>query len=317
MIVDVHMHIFGGLDWNPAACVQGMSRLWARLVRWSGEQARPEHYLDVVAGIVDPDGSKCIAQMDEVGIDVSIMMPMDRGYIFPDQQIPIDEMNRRCGEIAGQHLGRLYTFCGVDPRRADAVELFRRGVLEHGAIGLKLYPPCGFYPNDPLCYRLYEAALALDVPVLIHTGYAVPPLKSKYAHPLYIDDPTADLPELRVILGHSGMPHAWAADAISLAIYRPNVYLDLSLWYGWQDEAELVKSMLLMRDRVGIDRILFGTDRTGARPSEHLRGWIDQLRALPETAARHGETFTQREVDLILGVNAARLLRLPGMRNEE
>ena len=107
MIVVVHMHIFGGPEWNPPQCVEGMSRLWGRLVRWTGEEGRPEHYLDVVARGWDPDGSRCVAQMDEVGIDVSVMMPMDRGYIYPDDQIPIDEMNRRCGEIARRHPGRL------------------------------------------------------------------------------------------------------------------------------------------------------------------------------------------------------------------
>ena len=106
------------------------------------------------------------------------------------------------------------------------------------------------------------------------------------------------------------MPHAWASDAISLAIYRPNVYLELSLWYGWQDESEFVRTMALLRDRVGLDRVLFGTDRTGARPTEHLREWLEQVQSLPEIGSRHGEIFGREAIDGVLGGNAARLLRL-------
>lgn len=309
-VVDVHIHIYGGPSWRHQANVEGMSQLWARLILWEGEKADPQYYVRTVEENWDPNGDRCIAQMDAAGIDVAVMMPMDRALALGEGAIPIEEKNRLCGAIAQRHAGRLYSFCGVDPRRPNAVEILRRGVTEWGLKGLKLYPPCGFYPNDPVCYRLYRECVELNVPVLIHTGYAVPPLKSKYAHPLHIDEVAVDFPSLRIILGHAGMPHAWGSDAISVAIYHPNVYLDMSLWYGWLSEEKLVETFALLRDRVGCDRVCFGTDRTGARPTEHLKGWVDTFRALPEVGAHYNQRFTEEQVHQMLGGNALRLLNL-------
>jgi predicted TIM-barrel fold metal-dependent hydrolase len=162
-------------------------------------------------------------------------MPMDHGFRVGDVGVvSIEEMNYRSCEIAAGSGGRIVSFCGVDPRRRGAVELLRKAVEEWGAKGLKLYPTNGFYPDDAeLCYPLYEVVMEFGLPVLLHQGHSGRGQKSKFGHPMYVDAVAADYPELPLVLGHSGRWEGWSREAFAVAIYKTNVYLDLSLWQHW------------------------------------------------------------------------------------
>ena len=100
-----------------------------------------------------------------------------------------------------------------------------------GLRGLKLHPTTGFYPDDPVCRPFYEKALALDVPVMFHTGTQPAPLKAKYARPTYVDSVAADFPDLKIIMAHVG--HCWWEEALTLAGTKPNLSVEFS---GWQRE---------------------------------------------------------------------------------
>ena len=304
--------------------------------------------------------------MDEAGVDVSVMMPMDHGVGLGDEGvIRIEEKNRLCAEATRRHPGRLYTFCGVDPRRPNALEILRTAVEEWGAIGLKLYPTNGFYPDDEhLVYPLYRFLLERDLPVLLHQGHSAGRHKSKYGHPIYVDSAAADFPDLRFVLGHSARYETWAHEAISVAIYKTNIHLDMSLWQHWISPDELVvclqnnsacsachrrpplrsasltyrcgyafvggpceerrcrriprghftdgplPKIVWMRDRIGADRILFGSDMAGIEVSLTLKQWVNQFRMLPEWAKQLGYRIPQHQIDQILGENTRRIYRL-------
>ena len=191
------MHIRGD-DWNPVNLRSGMDASWARQVRWfEPPQSDPSYLHASVAQATDLSGDKAVARMDEAGVDASVMMPMDHGVGLGDEGvIPIEEKNRLCAEATKRHPGRLYTFCGVDPRRPNALEILRTAVEEWGAIGLKLYPTNGFYPDDEnLVYPLYRFLTERDLPVLLHQGHSAGRHKSKYGHPIYVDSAAADFPE--------------------------------------------------------------------------------------------------------------------------
>ena len=235
LVVDCHMHIRGD-DWNPVNLRSGLDASWARQVRWfEPPRSEPSYLHASVAQAADVSGDKAVARMDEAGVDASVMMPMDHGVGLGEEGvIPIEEKNRLCAEAAKRHPGRLYTFCGVDPRRPNALEILRTEVEEWGAIGLKLYPTNGFYPDDEnLVYPLYRYLAERDLPVLLHQGHSAGRHKSKYGHPIYVDSAAADFPELRFILGHSARYETWAHEAISVAIYKTNIHLDMSLWQHW------------------------------------------------------------------------------------
>jgi microsomal dipeptidase-like Zn-dependent dipeptidase len=68
-----------------------------------------------------------------------------------------------------------------------------------------------------------------------------------------------------------------------------------------------------MRDRIGIDRMLFGSDRTGTTLRVPQTEWVEMFRRLPETGARYGYPFSREDVDTLLGGNAQRIFALqPG-----
>jgi predicted TIM-barrel fold metal-dependent hydrolase len=315
MIVDAHMHIFRAPNWSMRA-QPGAGRGWVRWVRWYDmppEEAQ-RRYLHSVANHLDPDGRKTLARMDEAGCDVSVMMPMDRGLPYNDEGlVSITDRNEGCYELTQLHPGRLSSFCGVDPRRPYAADLLRRGLREWGMKGLKLYPPTGFYPDDEIVYPLYKICAEHDVPVLFHQGHSGGRLRSRYAHPMYVDTVAADFPELRLVLGHGGQIQGWGHEALAVAIYKTNVHIEFSLWQHWASVDELVQTFVWIRDRIGIDRLIFGSDMTNVEVSLTLKQWVDTVKMFPEWAKQRGYRLSADEIDLVLGGNAARAYNLPEM----
>jgi predicted TIM-barrel fold metal-dependent hydrolase len=312
-VVDAHVHIWGSREWMPEITWSSWVRVWGRhrLLPHQRDQAYVEEH--VFPGFWDPDGHKLVQEMSLAGIDASVIMPMDFGLACGEAGISIEDKNKRCGDIAALHAGRVYTCVGVDPRRPNAVDLFRRGVAEWRARGLKLYPPTGFYADDPICFPLYEAALELGKPVAFHTGAVAYPLKSKFGDPIYIDAVAARYPDLPIMLLHTGFGDCWTSEAIQVAIYKPNVYCELA---GWQDRdlsvEDLVRTLVFMRDRMGAERIVFASDRTapGARKRLTQAEWVAIFLELPTVAKRLGLSLSESEVALMVGGNADRLFKI-------
>jgi uncharacterized protein len=308
--VDCHLHVIGALDWFPPD--RGAIHHWHREVRWRGEKALPDYFRQAAAEAPDPDGSKMLARMDEAGVDIACTMPMDHGYRVGDRgMVSVEEMNHQSCQIAAASGGRIFSFCGVDPRRTNAVALLRRAIEEWGARGLKLYPTNGFYPDDvELCYPLYDVVMEYGMPVLLHQGHSGRGQKSKFGHPMHVDAVAADYPELPIVLGHSGRWEGWSHEAFAVAIYKTNVHLDISLWQHWASPDEVCRQVLWLRDRVGIERVMFASDHAGIEVSWTLKEWVDQIRMLPELAKQHGGRFSDTELDLLLGGNAMRVYKL-------
>lgn len=313
LVVDCHVHIMEP-NWNPnmSEGLEGLSASWARQVRWYyGPKADPEYLRKSIEDCWDGTGDRLVARMDEAGVDVSVLMPMDHTWVMPDDDvIPIAEKNRRCREAAARHRGRIYSFAGVDPRRPDAARIIRES-FEEGAVGLKLYPTNGFYPDDEVVYPLYELCCEFDRPVLFHTGHSAGRQKSKYSHPMYVDSAAADFPDLRLVMGHSGRFEAWSREALAVALYKTNTYLDLSLWQHFISPDVLVRELAWMRDRIGLDRVMFGSDMVGIDVSLTLAEWVDMVAQVPEWANQLGTRLTPEEIDLVLGEACRRCYRIP------
>ena len=177
MIIDVHVHLYNE-GWVPSSWMQAIGRaLSAYMGKDTGEFPEPGQITaDYADQIRDTTGDKLIADMDEAGVDVSVIFPLDYALGADEppggtaECIPIADQNRIFGKIAEKHGKRLVHFVMVDPRRKGAVSILEKGVTEQGARGLKLHPTTGFYPDDPVCCPFYEKALELNVPVMFHTG---------------------------------------------------------------------------------------------------------------------------------------------------
>jgi predicted TIM-barrel fold metal-dependent hydrolase len=309
-VVDAHMHAIAGSDWFPVE-YGGAENHWWREVRWRGEKKSREYFESALAEMPDPDGSKAVARLDEAGIDVCVTMPMDHGYSFGDEcTISIEEMNRISCGFAAETGGRVRSFCGVDPRRPGAAELLRTAIDEWGARGLKLYPTNGFAPDDPVLHPLYDVVAERGLPVLLHGGHSGRRQKSKYGHPMLVDAAAADYPEVNFIIGHSGRWEGWSKEAFAVAIFKTNVILDMSLWQHWASPDEICRALLWLKDRVGLDRVVFASDMAGIEVSWTLKEWADQVWSFREISKQLGGEITQDELELVMGGNAARLMAL-------
>lgn len=308
MVIDFHHHLFNR-DWIP-------EKFWTDLVgravnvrRLNGQEADPE---EIARGMfdlfTDLDGDRLAADMEDAGIAYSLIMPLDLGLELGECPVTIEEKTRLIVEVTRRHPGKIGSFFGIDPRREGGVELFEKAVREWGMLGLKLDPAAGFYPNEPMVYPYYEKASEMGVPVLLHTGVAIPPFRNKYTDPIYLDDVTLDFPELTVVAAHASF--GWWQQLAFLISKKTNLVTDIS---GWQPLATRDYGLFCryLRDMIsiaGAPNILFASDG----PAFNLYGmrnkwWAQLFRDLPEKAPS-GITFTQEEVDMILYKNAQRIL---------
>ena len=209
--------------------------------------------------------------------------------------------NEQIAEVAAAHPDVLIAFASVDPNKgARAVEEAKRLIREHGVRGFKFHPNIqGFFPNDRSVYPLYEVIAEAGLPALFHTGHSgigagLPGgggIRLKYANPIYVDDVAVDFPELPIVLAHPSFP--WQDEAISVALHKEQVYIDLSGWSPKYFPPQLVRyANTLLRDRV-----LFGSDYPMLTPDRWLADF-EGLDIKPDVRP------------LILKENAARLLGL-------
>lgn len=311
-IIDPHVHILDFGHW-PSEWWDWVAADWA-----SKEPNRtPAMVRDrIEAGLVDPDGSRMVQHMDEVGIDLSVILPIDWGPEYHCGK-SVEEINQHALDCMDRFPGRLLAFAGIDPRREKAAERLD-GWLSSGKYkGLKLYPNCGFYPQEPSAMALYEVCLAHDVPVLFHTGDPLPVMSSEYGRPKHFWNVVRDFPTLKIILAHAGAPREFD-EALGIARASKAAILEMSVWL-WDisveaDEIRAARLVTRARDQIGIERIMFGTDHvSGKRVREpgFLGKVTGMFNRLPETAARIGLNISDAEHAAFMGGNAARLLKLP------
>ncbi len=252
-----------------------------------------------------------VAEMDEAGVDMTVLLVADFAARRGDAPFDIDEENRFIVEARNRYPDRLVAFYGIDPRRLGAVDSFERAIKEWGVQGLKIHTSVGFFPHDRVCYPFYELCVLHDLPVLFHVAPNFNPrLYSRYCHPLEFDQVGTDFPNLRMIMGHAGGD--WWADCIIVARGHPNMMLDLS---GWPTKlrdtpAETLYVLNRMRDGVGIERILWANDFPGPRGQISLKECKEVFQRLPSSGAEHGYSFSDADVQAILGANAQSLLKL-------
>ena len=230
---------------------------------------------------------------------------------FPTLWDPEGELLfRKMADLARKHPSRLIACAGIDPRRKNAVTILRRCVEEWGMRGVKYHPDAGWDPNGRESYRLLERIQEWGIPVVTHTGFFFPPLHSKHAHPLLLDDVCSDFPDLKIIAAHSGRPLMWETVA-SMAAIHFNLHGDLA---GWQtmvvrDRPRFRQILRRYIDIAGVEKILWGTDDPVYDVLIPTKQYLEAMRTLPEDTS-DGLRFTTAEIDAILGGNAARLFGL-------
>jgi uncharacterized protein len=202
---------------------------------------------------------------------------------------------------AAEHPDVLIPFASVDPWKG------KRGIQEVTELissspvrGFKFHPQTqAFCPSDRQFYPFYEAIAAAGLPAIFHTGQTGigaglrggGGIKLMYGNPMYLDEVAADFPDLTIIMAHPSVP--WQDEALSVALHKGNVYIDLSGWSPKYFPPQLVHySNTLLKDKV-----LFGSDFPMLTPDR----WLKDFAAAE---------FRDEVRPLILKQNAISLLKL-------
>jgi predicted TIM-barrel fold metal-dependent hydrolase len=208
--------------------------------------------------------------------------------------------NEEIAEGAAANADVMIPFASVHPAWPDAADRARRLIRDHGVRGFKLHPNVqAFFPNDRMAYPLYEAIAEAGLPVLFHTGHSgigsgLPGgggLRLKYSNPIHVDDVAADFPGMPIILAHPSFP--WQDEAISMAMHKPEIHIDLSGWSPKYFPPQLIRYANTLLKK----QVLFGSDFPMITPDR----WLRDFEAID---------IADDVRPLILKDNAARLLGL-------
>jgi len=259
----------------------------------------------------DPD--RLLMAMDKYGVDIACLLPesmMDTtGYTTRWCS------NGEMAKVVESNPNRFMYQPNVSPiihkGLKNAIWELEYWVKEKGAKIFKFYPPEDTYINDPDLWPFYAKAQELGIVLDIHTGFCwVPPGKSKYALPIYLDDVARDFPELIINAFHMGYPHC--DDLNMVAMGHPNVYVCLSLLVPWalaapRKFAKIIGEALRW---VGSEKIIWGTDYAGF--GAQIRSAVFGLQSfqIPEDMQKdYGyPAITDADRVLIFGGNLGRLL---------
>lgn len=226
-IVDVHTHV-ASFDYFPEPFIQGIVANMSAALR-NRKQAVPDSTISRLLGTIfsDPLCDALVEEMDAAGIQCAVLVIPDFTYAMEGSRLTIYEMVDQHIEIASRHAGRFYLFPGFDPRWGAPAQRYFQRCAEEGLVhGLKVYPPCGYSPSDPLLYPFYDICGDHGLPVMSHVGASSPSLQFDTAKPMDIDRAAHDYPGVNFILAHGGCHHR--DDCKMLCSHRPNVFLDVS-----------------------------------------------------------------------------------------
>ncbi len=206
-----------------------------------------------------------------------------------------DDTNENVARLKEEIGVKIIPFAYIDPRKENALQEAEYWVREREFMGLKLYPPIGFYPDEPNLLTFFEGVESLKVPILFHMGRVLPhpKLRMKYGNPVFLEGVCVNCPDLKVIVGHFARP--WTYEAYCLAIGFPNVYIDLTT--GGSEDRAMIKRVIT---NLGSERLVFGTDS--------VLNTAEKFRKMRAEFKQDG--INDQDLDMIFGGSASEILRL-------
>lgn len=182
--------------------------------------------------------------------------------------------NEEVAEIANENSDVMIPFASIDPAKGRyGAREARRLIRDYKVKGFKFHPQFQeFFPNDRKAYPLYEVIAEAKLPALFHTGHSgmgtgMPGgggIRLKYGNPMYVDDVAVDFPDMPIILAHPSWP--WQDEALSIALHKSQVYIDLSGWSPKYFPPQLVHYANTQLKH----KMLFGSDFPLIKPDRWL-----------------------------------------------
>ncbi len=196
----------------------------------------------------------------------------------------------------------------LDPRHPQAVAALER-LPELGVRVVKLLPPAGFQPDDPAFDPFWETMQRLGLVAMVHTGFITARhkqeeakagafLSSRFANPLFFDQPARKFPELQIILCHLGGA-LWYEEAGQMVTQHENVWGDVS---GFGLFA--LRRLLTVGATVDWRKVFWGNDSAPFAYPFNLRLHLAALRSAgaedlaPGLLHDHAQSFAERYLGL-------------------
>jgi len=152
-------------------------------------------------------------------------------------------------ELSKKMPGRIFGMANPNPhlQEDEYYKELKRCVNNLGFVGVKMHPFAhAVNPNGLTGRKVFEAALNLKIPVMIHTGSGVP-----WSLPSALIPIAKNFPNLKIILAHSG-GSLFIKEAILAAQLCSNIYLETS----WLPSTAIRKACKTL----GANRVMFGSD---------------------------------------------------------
>ena len=248
--------------------------------------------------------AEIIANMEEAGIDISVLLVMAKKGDLAKTREQNDWLSNICRENP-----RFVGFGSVHPGDGSAaLEEMDRCVKELGLKGFKLHPNTQeFDCGDPALIEVLKRAAELDVPVIIDSYSPIDDTQpSKLFKAIWFS------PETKVCLAHVGMWRFMDFGVCGFLKQRTaidlNVYFDLSASCVLFYQTPFQEQFCWITRQIGPDNLLFGSDFPLFFPKSNL----DFPLCPPKFALKVIRNFGYPEdwIPKIVGENATRLLHL-------
>jgi uncharacterized protein len=200
-----------------------------------------------------------------------VMFTVDSESQLGRRRIPNEEIS----DTATKNSDMMIAFGSIDPHKGKmGAREARRLIEEHGVKGFKFHPTVqGFLPYDRMAWPIYEVIAEYKLPAIFHSGHSGigsgmrcgGGLRLQNSNPMLLEDVAIDFPDIQIVIAHPSWP--WQDEALSLALHKPNVWIDLSGWSPKYFPAQLIQyANTLLKDRM-----LFGSDYPLITPERWMK----------------------------------------------
>lgn len=201
---------------------------------------------------------KMLEDMDAANIEMGFLVAAKAGRVgLPGcYHMPLEVVADACAKYPKRFKGLV----GIDPYMGmDGVRQLEHAVKDLGFIGAHLYPHWyDLAPNHAKYYPFYAKCIELDIPVQMQVGqsliYSPQHRTRSVGQPITLDDIACDLPELKIIGTHVGIP--WEREMIAMSWKHENVYIatDAHSPKYWPE------AVWKYINSYGQDKVIFATD---------------------------------------------------------
>jgi predicted TIM-barrel fold metal-dependent hydrolase len=222
-----------------------------------------------------------LSNMEKNKIDACVLQP---GTCINLQQAvkqhnAISKLNEKMPE-------RIYGMANPNPHLSlrDYRNELKRCVDELGFVAVKLHPFAhAVNPNNKDARKIFETALELNIPVMVHTGAGIP-----WSLPSMMLPIALEFPDLKIILAHCGTS-IFSIEAAMVASMCSNVYLETSWLPGYT-----IKDFC---GKFGADRVMLGSDH-----GSNMEAELCKYRSLG---------LVEEDLEYCLGKTAAQVFDIP------